>query len=1056
MATTETKFKKKRLFKVLRELNVKEERIVAFLEEEGYEDALKGKGLNASIVDEEAYLRLREEYADDAEAAERIRELRSKDEDTADQEAVASIEEEEEPEPPVAEAADEPSAKAEAPADTADEEPSEEPPADATSSAAVAAGDGAPADTSTEADAAPPEEASEASTPEPSAEATAETEAAPETEAPAPSDEADEPTADEAERTEAAPAAEEAPEATSEDAARAEAQEASDEPAAAADAEAASAPEASAADEAGASAAAAPEASDEKEATDATADATGDTEDAAAADDEASDSAGTPVTEATDATAADEATDEDTADEDAADEADVEATADADTEDDEAADEDEEDDATLKANRYRLKGTQVMGKVDLDQLRPRRKRKRKRKKSKQEEEDKKKKREKRKRKKKQQKQQKKKKRRSKRDNVDEEDVEQTIQETLQELEQGASRARQRRRRRRRRRHEEERERRRRERREEEQKLRVTEFVSTGELANLMGEPVNEVISTLFEAGMMVSINQRLDRETIEYIAAEYDLEVEFIDEFSQADIELREDNPEDLVGRAPVVTVMGHVDHGKTSLLDYIRNENVVAGEEGGITQHVGAHRVELPDMGADGDAAITFLDTPGHEAFTAMRARGAKATDIVILVIAADDAVMPQTVEAINHAQAADVPIVVAINKMDKREADPQRVMTELAEHNVLVEEFGGDVQVAKVSAETGEGVQDLLEKVLLQSELMELQANPNREASGVIIESRLEKGRGNVITVLVQNGTLKVGDPFVAGIYSGRVRAMFDERDHRIEEASPSHPALVLGCNGSPEVGDQFVAMQEEGEARDIAQERQRIHREQKLRRKSQMSLEQIGERVAAGEFNELNLIVKGDVGGSVEAISDALLKLKTDEVAVRIIHSGVGAITESDVMLARASDAVILGFQVRPTTGARTTADQEDVDIRTYSIIYDMIEDVHDALEGMLSPERREETNGRAEVRDIFKVPNVGTVAGCYVTDGRIHRNDKIRVIRDGVVVYDGTIGSLKRFQEDVREVQSGYECGMSVENFNDIKVGDELETYEIVEERRTLDV
>jgi translation initiation factor IF-2 len=553
--------------------------------------------------------------------------------------------------------------------------------------------------------------------------------------------------------------------------------------------------------------------------------------------------------------------------------------------------------------------------------------------------------------------------------------------------------------------------------------------------------------------MMVSINQRLDRETIEFVVDEYGMQAEFVDEVGEGAIEIEEDDPEDLQPRAPVVTVMGHVDHGKTSLLDYIRNANVVAGEEGGITQHIGAHYVELTDHE---DAAITFLDTPGHEAFTAMRARGAKATDIVILVVAADDAVMPQTIEAINHAQAADVPILVAINKMDKREADAERVRAELAEHNVLVEEYGGDVQSAEVSAETGQGIDDLLEKVVLQSEIMELQANPDREASGVVIESRLEKGRGNVITVLVQNGTLEVGDPFLAGNFSGSVRAMFDERDNRIESVGPSQPALVLGCDGSPEVGDQFVVMEDEGEAREVAQERQRIHREQELRRKSQVSLDQVSRRMAEGEFHELNLIIKADVGGSVEALSDALLKLKTDEVAVNIIHSGVGAISESDVMLARASDAIILGFQVRPTSGAREAANREDVDIRTYSVIYAAIEDVRDALEGLLSPKRREETKGRAEVRDTFSVPDVGTVAGCYVTEGTINRNHRIRVVRDGVVVYEGDIGSLKRFDDDVKEVQSGYECGLSVENYDDVKVDDELEAYVVVEEKRKLEV
>jgi translation initiation factor IF-2 len=689
--------------------------------------------------------------------------------------------------------------------------------------------------------------------------------------------------------------------------------------------------------------------------------------------------------------------------------------------------------------------------MDSDQLqRPQRKRKRKEKDKDEKKKDKKSKDKKKQKDKKQKKQQKQK---QKGGGPDEEDIEQTIQETLQELEQGASRERQRRRRRRRKRHEEERERRRERKREQENILEVTEFVTTGELANLIGEPVSDVIDALFDAGMMVSINQRLDRETIEFVADEYGYEVEFVAERDTEALEVEEDDPEDLEPRAPVVTVMGHVDHGKTSLLDYIRNANVVAGEEGGITQHVGAHYVELTDHD---DEAITFLDTPGHEAFTAMRARGAKATDLVILVVAADDSVMPQTKEAINHAQAADVPIVVAINKMDKRESDAEKVRAELAEQNVLVEEYGGDVQAAEVSAKTGEGIDELLDKVILQSEIMELHANPNREASGVIIESRLEKGRGNVITVLVQNGTLETGDPFLAGIHSGSVRAMFDERDNRIESVGPSQPALVLGCDGSPEVGDQFVVMEDEGEARDVAQERQRIHREQELRRQSQVSLDQVSRQMAEGEFHELNLIIKADVGGSVEALSDALLKLKTDEVAVSVIHSGVGAITESDVMLARASDAIILGFQVRPTSGAREAANREDVDIRTYSVIYSAIEDVRDALEGLLSPERREETRGRAEVRETFGVPDVGTVAGCYVNEGTVGRNHKVRVVRDGVVEYEGEIDSLKRFEDDVKEVQSGYECGLSVQNFDDVKIGDELETYVVVEEKRELEV
>src|SRR5690606_14947016 len=542
--------------------------------------------------------------------------------------------------------------------------------------------------------------------------------------------------------------------------------------------------------------------------------------------------------------------------------------------------------------------------------------------------------------------------------VDEEDVEQTLQKTLRELEMGASRARQHRRRRRRERHAEARELEMEEAREQESVLRVTEFVSTGELANLMNVPVNEIIQMLFESGMMVSINQRLDADTISFIADEYGMDVEFVTEIGATDIVLEEDRPEDLKPRAPIVTVMGHVDHGKTSLLDYIRSANVVAGEAGGITQHIGAHKVDVGD-----GKSRTFLDTPGHEAFTAMRARGAQVTDIVVLVVAADDSVMPQTIEAINHAKAAEVPIVVAINKMDKPEANPQRVMQQLSEHNVLVEQYGGKVQCALVSAHTGEGVDDLLDRILLEAELLELRANPDRNADGVVIESRLEKGRGIVATVLVQNGTLHVGDSFVAGIHSGRVRAMFDERDNRLDVAGPSQPALVLGFDGAPEAGDQFVVLDDEKQVRDIAQRRQQIHREQSLRQKKHITLDEIGRRLALGDFQELKLVIKADVGGSVEALSDALLKLSTDEVALNIIHSGVGAITESDVMLASASDAVIIGFQVRPAVGARQLAEREEIDIRTYSVIYDAIEDVRDALEGLLSPEQKEVTVGTA---------------------------------------------------------------------------------------------
>jgi len=984
MATTKTKkFEEKKLFQVVRELNVSQDRVVEFLESEGYEDALSGSGLNAKIVDEEAYFVLRDEYADDAEAAARVRELRSEKEGEPQQrDEVATLEEEQDEEP--APTSEEPAPEDGAGAETTDAEPE---PEEATA-----------AETDGHLEEAAPAKEEEAEAASPDAEEVQAEEEAPEV---------DEPAAAEPEQpTEEAPGEEavtEEPESTEAPTEAVEEETPSEEPVQEDEADAGRSAE------------------DEEETTGEAEAVEGEPTEAAKEEEEL-DTELTPH--------------------------DTESISGDEVESVESAEEEEASD-TLKASRYRLSGTQVVGKVDVDEFqRPQRKRKRKEKSDDDQGQKKGKKKS-----KKQKKKDKGKGKKKKRGKPKEEDVEQTIQETLQELEQGASRARQRRRRRRRKRHEKERQRRREQKRERENVIEINEYVTTGELANLMGEPVSDVIDTLFDAGMMVSINQRLDEEAIEFVVDEYDMEVEFVEEVGEEVIELEEDDPEDLQPRAPVVTVMGHVDHGKTSLLDYIRNANVVAGEEGGITQHIGAHHVELTDKE---DEAITFLDTPGHEAFTAMRARGAKATDIVILVVAADDSVMPQTIEAINHAQAADVPLVVAINKIDKREADPERVRAELAEHNVLVEEYGGDVQSAEVSAETGEGIEDLLEKVVLQSEIMELQANPDRRASGVVIESRLEKGRGNVITVLVQNGTLKVEDPFLAGRFSGSVRAMFDERDNRIEAVGPSQPALVLGCDGSPDVGDQFVVMEDEGTARDLAQERQRLHREQELRRQSQVSLDQVSRRMAEGEFHELNLIVKADVGGSVEALSDALLELKTDEVAVNIIHSGVGAISESDVMLARASDAIILGFQVVPTSGAREAAQREDVDIRTYSVIYSAIEDVRDALEGLLSPERREEMKGRAEVRETFSVPDVGTVAGCYVTEGTVGRDHKVRVVRDGVVQYEGEIDSLKRFQDDVKEVKSGYECGISVESFDDVKIGDEFETYVIVEEKRELEV
>ncbi len=581
-------------------------------------------------------------------------------------------------------------------------------------------------------------------------------------------------------------------------------------------------------------------------------------------------------------------------------------------------------------------------------------------------------------------------------------------------------------------------------------LRVTEFLTTGELANLMDVHVTEVIGKLFASGVMASINQRLDADTIQIVAADFGYEIEFISEFEEGEVvEEIEDDPASLLPRPPVVTVMGHVDHGKTSLLDYIRSANVVSGEAGGITQHIGAYAVPV------GDRAVTFLDTPGHEAFTAMRARGAQATDIVILVVAADDSVMPQTIEAINHAKAAGVPMVVAINKMDKPEANALRVKQQLSEHGVLVEEFGGKVQTALVSAKKGTGIEDLLELVLLEADQLELKANPDRNAVGLVIESRLDKGRGTVSTILVQAGTLRVGDSFVVGSHSGRVRAMFDEHDERIEEVGPGMPAAVLGIQGAPEVGDRLNVM-DEREARAIALRRTQIHREQAMRQRKHITLDEIGRRLAVGDFRQLNLIVKADVGGSVEALSDSLLKLSTPEVAVQIIHSGVGAITESDVMLATASEAIVIAFNVRPTSGARLMAEREEIDIRSYSIIYDAIQDVRDALEGLLSPEQSEKTLGVAEVRETFRVPKAGVIAGCFITEGKLRRSDKVRLIRDGVVVLQSaSIGSMKRFKDDVREVLQGYECGLSLDGFNDIKIGDQIEAFEIVETKRRLE-
>ena len=581
-------------------------------------------------------------------------------------------------------------------------------------------------------------------------------------------------------------------------------------------------------------------------------------------------------------------------------------------------------------------------------------------------------------------------------------------------------------------------------------LKVTEFISANDLASFMNVSVNEVISVCMNLGMFVSINQRLDAEAITIIADELGYKVEFTTADTEAEEASEEsDNPEDLKPRAPIVTIMGHVDHGKTSLLDYIRKTNIVSGEAGGITQHIGAYSVST-----EGGKKITFLDTPGHEAFTAMRARGAKITDIVIIVVAADDSVMPQTREAINHAQVAGVPIVIAINKVDKPGANPDKIKEELANINILVEDWGGKYQCELVSAKSGQGVPELLEKVLLEAEILELKANPEKYASGTVIEAALDKGRGYVATVLVQTGTLKIGDILLAGAHYGRVKAMFDHRGQRMKEAGPSTPVQVLGLDGAPQAGDKFSVTETEREAREAANKREQLLREQSLRTKKHITLDEIGRRLAIGSFKELNVIVKGDVDGSVEALSDSLLKLSTEEVQVRIIHKAVGQISESDVLLASASDAVIVGFQVRPSASARKLAEQEEIEIRLYSVIYDAINEVKDAMEGMLAPTVEEVITANVEVREVFKISKVGSVAGCYVTDGTIKRTNRVRVVRDGIVVYTGEISALKRFKEDVGEVKSGYECGISVKNFNDIKTGDVIEAFEQKEVKRTL--
>ncbi len=580
-------------------------------------------------------------------------------------------------------------------------------------------------------------------------------------------------------------------------------------------------------------------------------------------------------------------------------------------------------------------------------------------------------------------------------------------------------------------------------------LKVTEFVTANELASLMDVQVNEIISTCMSLGLFVSINQRLDAETISVVADEFGFDVEFISVEVQESIEVTEDREEDLHPRPPIVTVMGHVDHGKTSLLDYIRKTNIIAGEAGGITQHIGAYKVEL-----ENGKTITFLDTPGHEAFTAMRARGAQVTDIAIIVVAADDSVMPQTVEAINHASAAGVPIVFAINKIDKEGAHSEKIKEQLANMNYLVEDWGGKFQSQEISAKKGIGVSELLEKVLLEAEMLELRANPDKLASGSVIESSLDKGRGYVTNLLIQTGSMKVGDILLAGSYFGRIKALVNERGNVIKLAGPSEPVMVLGLNGAPQAGDKFHILESEREAREIATKREQLQREQEMRARKHITLDEIGRRIAIGNFQELNIIVKGDVDGSIEALSDSLLKLSTPEIQVNIIHKAVGQISESDILLASASNAIIVGFQVRPSLSARKLAEKEGIEIRLYSIIYDAINEIKAAMEGMLSPEIKEEITGTLEVLEAFKITKVGTVAGCIVRDGKINRLSKVRIIRDGIVVYDGNLGSLKRFKDDVKEVVNGLECGLNIENYNDIKAGDIIEAYTSKSVKKTL--
>lgn len=580
-------------------------------------------------------------------------------------------------------------------------------------------------------------------------------------------------------------------------------------------------------------------------------------------------------------------------------------------------------------------------------------------------------------------------------------------------------------------------------------LKVTEFVTVNDLAIMMDVQVTKVIEACMNLGLMVSINQRLDAEAMVLVAEEFGYTMEFVTADIQGAIQEDADTEENLMPRPPIVTVMGHVDHGKTSLLDYVRKANVIAGEAGGITQHIGAYNVKLPD-----GQRITFLDTPGHEAFTAMRARGAKVTDIAIIIIAADDAVMPQTKEAINHAQAAGVPMIFAINKIDKPGANGEKIKEQLANMNLLVEDWGGKYQCQEISAKQGLNVDKLLEKVLLEAELLDLKANPNKNANGTVIESSLDKGRGFLATVLVHAGTMRVGDFILCGSTHGKIKAMFNERGQKITEAGPSTPVSILGLNGAPAAGEIFNIMTDEKEAKDIANKREQLIRIQGLKTQKHITLEEIGRRIAIGNFQELNIIVKGDVDGSIEALSDSLIKLSNEEIHVNVIHKAVGAISESDVLLAAASNAIIIGFQVRPSANSRKLADKEEIEIRLYSVIYDAINEVKSGIEGMLAPEEKEEITATAEVRETFKISKVGTIAGCMVKEGKLTRSAKVRVIRDGIVIYTGTLGSLKRFKDDVKEVASGYDCGLNVDNFNDIKVGDIIESYTIVEVKRKL--